>query len=136
MKIDSRLTTVFTVVFSALLLGGSIATAEEAYAPPTAEQVNAIAKDPALLKGFIEKASVEQTADLVVRVMAAIEASDATAAGKQAAVGRVFNVVYDVKGEEADEIIARVRKKVNPRLLPIIRSGITLPSSSPLYRRQ
>ena len=118
----------------------SVTEAEEAYTAPTDEQVAEIAENPELLRNFIDTASVDQSADLLVRVLSKLETLDTTWSAKQAATGEFFSIVYETKGAQAEDIVARVRKKVNPRLLPVIRVGDgvgpAVPPNLPRYPRQ
>jgi len=123
-----------------VFVSSQIAFSEESYVPPTAEQIVAIANNPKLLKDYILKTTIDQTSDILLAVMKKVETSDLEWAEKQSTVEALFTIVYSEKGALAQSIIARVRKKVNPRLLPVIsvNSGIgpSIPPSSPRYPRQ
>jgi len=122
------------------LLSLSMVRADEEYVPPTDEQVAEIAADPALLRDHIAETTVDQTADLLIRVIQQVESLDMDWATKQDVVGDLFRIVYDMKGGLADAIIAQVRKKVNPRLLPVINAGSgigpPIPPGTKKYPRQ
>ena len=136
MKLMTYWMNVILAVGVVTLLSLSMVRAEEEYVPPTDEQVAEIAANPALLRDYIADTTVDQTADLLIRVIQQVESLDMDWAAKQDIVGDLFRIVYEMKGALADAIIAQVRKKVNPRLLPVIPQGSTAPPSSPKYPRQ
>lgn len=95
---------------------------------PTDDEIEAIAKDPSLLEDFIENADEDQTVEILVRVIGRLnELPDITPAVRAARISTMFEVVRQLHPDRAATIIARVWKRVNPRLLPIIRDGAAPP---------
>jgi len=128
----------FLIVCGLVLLAGVVDAAEASkFTMPTDEEIKAIAEDPSKLKDFIENASEEESVDLLLEVIAAVDALGLNDKAAQARVGQLLAQTAEIKGASAPPIIAKVLKKVNPRLLPVIHWGGTRqPPTSPKYPRQ
>jgi hypothetical protein len=123
MKLFSR-HLILIVIGCIMALGATTTFAAASFEMPTDEQIDAIANDPSLLKGFIENADEDQTVEILIRVIGRLnELPDITEAVKGARIATMFEVVRQMHPDRAATIIARVWKRVNPRLLPIIRDG-------------
>ena len=129
---------VLLVCAFALIVGAAGAATESGWKMPSDEQILAIAKDPSKLKDFLEDATEDQAVDLLLRVIAAVETLGLSDAAAQQRVGLLLAETAKIKGASAPPIIAKVLKKVNPRLLPVIDWGQMggHPPTSPPYRRQ
>jgi len=110
--------------------------AEAAFVVPTAEQVKAAAKNPALLAKLIKEANEEQAVETVLKVIAAVDALGLNPEAARARVGALLDEITKIKGAAAGSIIAKIIKKVNPRLLPVIFLGGRMPPPAPRYPRQ
>ena len=131
MKVFSR--RMIALATSCILLGAAIAIAKSdtAFRRPTDEQIETIAKDPSLLRDYIENATVDQSVQILIRIIARLDSfQDISVEVKRTRIAELFEVVRQVHPDTAGAIIARVLKKVNPRLLPIIRTGTPAPPYS------
>ena len=118
-----------------------LAAAEEEPLPLlTDEQVREVAKDPEKLAVFIEDATADQVVDVLVRIITHIDSQEMALVAKRAVVEQLFEVTRNTLGAAAPGIIARVRGRVNPRLLPVIRRGsegsVATAPAAPLYPGQ
>ena len=106
------------------LMTPAIAAPAKRFRMPTDDEIQAIAEDPAKLKDFIKHADVEETVKVLVKVIVRVHSFTAiTGSAKRVRVSKMFDVVRATHADSAATIIARVAKRVNPRLLPIIRVG-------------
>ena len=113
--------------------------AEAAFVSPTEEEIEAAAKDPGLLVKIIKDANAEQSVETVLKVIAAVDALGLNPEAARARVGALLDEITKIKGAAAGDVIARIIKKVNPRLLPVIFLGSSLPPPpppAPKYPRQ
>lgn len=124
-----------------LLCAMPVVAAEAAM--PTAEQYSQVAENPALLADLIKDATDEQAVDIMLKVIAQVDTLKIGVEAKQNRVSELFTKLVDVKGTiKGNEIIARIVKKVNPRLLPVVRNGGSQgaagapPPTAPQYKRQ
>ena len=106
--------------------------------PPTLEQITKVAENPRLLGALITDVTDDEAVDLLMQVVAQVDTLKLGIEGKKNRVAALFQALIDVKGAiKGNEIIARIVKKVNPRLLPIIRVGAGAPPpKAPPYKRQ
>ncbi|MFC1497521.1 hypothetical protein ACFLS1_03485 [Verrucomicrobiota bacterium] len=111
---------------------------KNAFVAPTDKQIVAIAKKPALLAVFIKNANEDQAVDILLRAIAAVEKLGLNEKAAKQRVGLLLSETAKAKGAAAPAIIARVVKKVNPRLLPVIPKGAmpAVPPKAPKYARQ
>jgi len=128
-------------VLSIALSATAPAHAEGEFTPPTDEQISALVADPSLLGAMIKDATIDDIVDILVRALKQVETSDMDWPARQAKTSELFDAVYEAKGAAATRlIVAEVRKKVNPRLLPVISVGSpyapALPPILPKYERQ
>lgn len=127
---------------AALCVAVSCLAAEEETRTPllTDEQVGEIAKDPEKLAVFIEDATADQVVEMLIRVITYLDGYEMALVAKRAVVEQLFEVTRNTKGAAAPGIIARVRGRVNPRLLPVIRrgaeGGAEAAPAAPLYPGQ
>jgi len=133
------------LVVSAVLLCGMPVKGEGAAAAvgmtmPTVEQIAKVAENPHLLADLVKNATDEQAAEILIQIIAQVDTLKLGTEAKKNRVGELFERLIDAKGTvKGNEIIARIVKKVNPRLLPIIRMGAgngTMPPTAPMYKRQ
>jgi hypothetical protein len=114
------------MTLATLLFGGAVTQAApfKAFRMPTDDEIQSIAEDPAKLKDFITHADVEQTVQVLVKVIVRVHSFNTINGDvKRTRVSKMFDVVRATHADTAATIIARVAKRVNPRLLPIIRMG-------------
>ena len=103
---------------------------------PTEAQILAVAEDPNKIGDLIADANEDQAVEIILDVVAEIESMDIPLQVMRSRVAVLLAETVRVKGAAGPQIVARVVKKVNPRLLPTITKGGTAPPSSPPYPRQ
>lgn len=138
-------------VVAALFLAGPASAAGKDVPPVTftAEQIAGVAENPALLNDLVKALNNDQAVDLLIRIIEKVDTLSIGSEAKKNRVSELFSRVIDVKGAvQGNEIVARIVKKVNPRLLPIVRVGNTVsggtpeggtiapPPTAPTYKRQ
>ncbi|MFC1462255.1 hypothetical protein ACFLQU_01495 [Verrucomicrobiota bacterium] len=127
------------VCLSAFVAGLAGAAEVSKFTMPTDEQIKAIAEDPSKLRDFLEDANEDEAVDLLLKVIEAVDGLGLSDAAAQQRVGQLLAETAKIKGASAPPIIARVLKRVQPRLLPVIHwggMGGSLPPGSPGYNRQ
>ena len=113
--------------------------AEAAFVTPTEEEIEAVAKDPGLLGKIIKDSNEDQAVETVLKVIEAVDNLGLNNKAARARVGALLDEITKIKGAAAGDIIARIIKKVNPRLLPVIFLGGSIPlppPPAPKYPRQ
>ena len=123
----------------ALVAGMADAAEASKFTMPTDEQIKAFAQDPSKLRDFLEDANEDQAVDLLLKVIEAVDKLGLSEAAAKQRVGQLLAETAKIKGASAPPIIAKVLKRVNPRLLPVIHWGGGFgasPPGSPGYRRQ
>lgn len=114
------------------LLIASVSSA--AFTMPDQGTLKSLIINPAGIEQFIGEASEEQCATIIIQVISLMQAAGIDAATIQNTMAVMFQITAEVHGAEyGSAVVSIVRKRVNPRLLPIIRIGS---SSSPGYPRQ
>ncbi len=126
----------FSKLTVAGLLIASVASAD--FTMPDQAALNTLISNPARIEQMIGQASEEQCAMLIIQVISLMQANDIESATIQKTVAVMFQKTAEVHGAEyGSAVVSLVRKRVNPRLLPIIRTGNAAPPpSSPGYTRQ
>lgn len=109
----------------------------------TAEQIAQVAENPAKLGALVKSLSDDKAVELMIKVIEKVDTLPIGPEAKKNRVAVLFSRLIDEKGAvRGNEIIARIVKKVNPRLLPVIRFGgnnspATIPPPmAPTYARQ
>ena len=103
----------------------------EAESPTTEELAAKLVEDPKAIGEMLEGLDEEQTADLVAAAVLAMTEADMADATIRQNLSAMFQIIAEVRGAEfSAAVMTRLRKRVNPRLLPIIRSGIDPPGST------
>lgn len=129
---------------AAALIGIHAPARADEFVMPTPEQIQKIAETPELLRDILKDANEDQSVALLLDIISKVDGLDITLALKQEKVSALFSITADVKGAAAQTIIARVVKRVQPRLLPIVRTGSpganafapTTPRTAPPYDGQ
>jgi hypothetical protein len=114
------------------MLTVSVANAE--FTMPDEDAMKALVQRPGQIGTMIADASEQQSAAIIIQAISLMQAEGFDTAAIQAAMVVMFQKTAEVHGPEfGSAVVSIVRKRVNPRLLPIIRIGST---SSPKYTRQ
>jgi hypothetical protein len=114
------------------MLTVSVANAE--FTMPDEDAMKALMQNPAQIGTMIGDANEQQTASIIIQVIALMQAEGLDTATIQSAMVVMFQKTAEVRGAEfGAAVVSIVRKMVNPRLLPIIRMGS---SPSVKYSRQ
>lgn len=118
------------------MLTVSVSSAE--FTMPDEDAMKALMQHPAQIGTMIAEANEQQTAAIIIQVISLMQAEGVDTATIQSAMVVMFQKTTEVHGAEfGSAVVSIVRKRVNPRLLPIIRIGSTSPpGSSPGYARQ
>lgn len=106
----------------------------------TQELLKSIAENPREIASYIASASEEHVAELIIRTIAELQEMGQEDSAIQSKVGVMISETTRVRGASfGSAVMMRIRKKVNPRLLPVIPVGgvpSVPPSPSPKYPRQ
>ena len=110
--------------------------AASGYTMPSQEEIKGIVEDPTTIGEILEGASEADVASILISAIAVMETMSMQEDLIAAKLNLMLNTVSDVRGEAfSAAVMARIRKKVNPRLLPVIPPG-SAPSPSLRYGRQ
>lgn len=106
----------------------------------TQELLESLAENPREIANYIAAASEEQVAELIIRTIVELQGMGQEDSAIQSKVGVMISETTRVRGASfGSAVMMRIRKKVNPRLLPVIPVGgvpTVPPSPSPKYSRQ
>lgn len=130
-------TTLLTGALAGLLAAGA---ARADFTMPDNDALRALISNPAQIEAMITTATEEQAAMVIIQAISLMQAEGMGTAVIQQTVAVLFQKTAEVRGAQfGSAVVALVRKKVNPRLLPIIRMGGAPPpppGPSPRYPNQ
>ena len=122
--------TVFVGLMFVGMLAAGVASAQ--FTPPDNAQLKELISNPDGIEAFLASSSEDQAAMIIIQVISLMQAEKMEPAAIQNAVAVMFQKTAEVKGAEfGSAVVSLVRKKVNPRLLPIIRTGSGAPPPPP-----
>lgn len=131
-------TIILLCTLAALLSAGAAQAAS--FTMPDTEALRNLISHPEQIGPMITTVSEEQAAMIIIQVITLMQAEGMDMAAIQQTVAILFQTTTEVRGARfGSAVVAIVRKKVNPRLLPIIRTGdapLPPPGPSPRYRNQ
>ncbi len=118
----------------------TMGTAVAQFTMPDAEAMQVLIRQPEQIGEMIATATQEQVAMLIIQAIVLMQSEGMEVAVIQNAVAVMFQKTAEVHGAQfGAAVVSLVRKKVNPRLLPIIRTGSSPPpppGPSPRYPKQ
>jgi biotin-(acetyl-CoA carboxylase) ligase len=110
--------------------------AKPEYKQPSKETITDIVAHPEKIAGVLENATDADVAALLITAIGIMEKMGMPADQVAARLNAMLSEVSNVRGQALGAaVMARLRKKVNPRLLPIIPVG-DAPGPAPRYPRQ
>jgi pseudouridine-5'-phosphate glycosidase len=141
MRVHKGIVSMGLAMASATLLLCSAYAADDAkpkYTMPSQAKIKEIIEHPEQIAGVLENATDADVATLLITAIGIMENMSMPADEVAAKLNAILNEVSNIRGEAfGAAVMARLRKKVNPRLLPIIPPGdVSPPSSSSKYPRQ
>lgn len=132
--------TILTCALGCMLIA-VLARAE--FTVPDAATLRALIESPAGIDAIVASATEEQAAMVIIQVISIMQAEKMDPAVIQQAVAVMFQKTAEVRGAQfGSAVVSIVRKKVSPRLLPVINTGSSAPppppppSPSPRYPNQ
>lgn len=131
-----RKTTLLTGVLAGLLAAGA---ARAEFTMPDTDALKALISNPQQIETMIATASEDQAAMVIIQTISLMQADGLDTTAIQNTIAVLFQKTAEVRGAQfGSAVVTIVRKKVNPRLLPIIRTGSAPPPppSSPRYTNQ
>ena len=113
------------ILIATAMLSGDPAGAASTDVPEllTQEQLASSVANPKSFAALIAPASADDVVAMLIQVMQYLDEQEIGLDAKRAIVVKLFDVVRQTKGAVAPGVISRVRGKVNPRLLPVVRRG-------------
>ena len=110
----------------AVVLAGALALPALSYTPPTDEQVAQVVANHSQLATVIQGASPEESAAVVARAIAAVQASTLTTEGKAQATALLHTRALLLSGENAAKMESSLAGKLDKSLLPVIAASTAI----------
>jgi hypothetical protein len=121
--------TILTCAVGCMLI--AVFAMAEFTAPDTAT-LRTLIDAPEGIDAIVSAANEDQAAMVIIQVISIMQAEKMDPADIQQAVAVMFQKTAEVRGAQfGSAVVSLVRKKVNPRLLPVIRTGGGSPPPPP-----
>jgi hypothetical protein len=117
--------------------GSPTAAAKSAFVMPSKSELKGIISDPKSIASVLEGASEADVAAVMIAAIGVMESMNMPEATIAANLNVMLNTISAQRGDAfGAAVMARIRKKVNPRLLPVIPFGSGTSGGGGRYPRQ